>query len=258
MASGRGEAAMNFSYNEVWEETVRTLRSNSSLLFAVAGVFLFLPTLIVGYVAPPPPDAQSVTAMINHFQESLWLRLAALIVSFIGNLAILTLVLDDNRPTVGRSIQAALGMLPAYFLLSLLSGFMIIAGLFFFLLPGLYLIGRLAASGPALVAEGRRNPLEIIRRSFDLSKGKGWAVIGLLIILFIAFYVLMLAVTLVFGSLLLLLDRATGLTVGTFLLLCLGAAISAAFNTVFMVLIASIYRRLRRIQEPAGAPSSGI
>jgi hypothetical protein len=120
----------------------------------------------------------------------------------------------------------------------------IVAGLLLLIVPGVYLAGRLTAAGPVLVAEGRRNPIDIIRRSFALTKGRGWAVIGLLLLVFVAFYILSLAITFVLGALLLLLDRATEGSVGTFLLMVLGAAVGAVFNTVLMGLTASIYRRL--------------
>ena len=39
---------MKFSYSAVWDGTVRIFRGNASLLLAVAGVFLFLPLVIIG------------------------------------------------------------------------------------------------------------------------------------------------------------------------------------------------------------------
>lgn len=248
---------MSFSYSAVWDETVRTLKAHSTLLLAVAGVFLFLPALVAGYAAPPP-QAQSVEAMVNHYRENFWVLFGAQLIAFVGNLALLTLVLDDRRPTVGGSIQGALAMLPAYLLVSILSGFMLLIGFFLLIVPFFYLIGRLSAAGPALVAEGRRNPLDIIRRSFEITKGNGWAVVGLVLLVFVAFYVLMLAVTLVFGSILLIVDRSTGGSVGAFLLLVLTSAIGAAFNTVLMVLVASLYRRLTSGAQRATVPTSGI
>ena len=248
---------MRFSYSGVWDETVRTLRAHSTLLLAVAGVFLFLPSLVAGYAAPPP-QAQSIEAMVGHYRANFGILFGAQLVAFIGNLALLILVLDSRHPTVGGAIQAALMMLPAYLLVSLLSGFMLLIGFFLLILPFFYLIGRLAAVGPALVAEGRRNPLDIIRRSFEITKGNGWAVVGLILLVFVTFYILMLAVTVVFGSILLIIDRSNGGGIGAFLLLILSSAIGAAFNTVLMVLFASIYRRLTDGAQRTAAPTSGI
>ena len=248
---------MSFSYSGVWDETVRTLRAQSTLLLAIAGVFLFLPSLIAGYAAPAP-QAQSIESMVGHYRENFWILFVAQLVAFIGNLALLILVLDNRHPTVGASIQAALMMLPAYLLVSLLSGFMLLIGFFLLIVPFFYLIGRLSAVGPALVAEGRRNPFDIIKRSFEITKGNGWAIVGLILLVFVAFYILMLAVTLVFGSILLIIDRSIGGGIGAFLLLILNSAIGAAFNTVLMVLVACVYRRLTNGAQRAAAPTSGI
>ena len=271
---------MTFSYSAVWDETVRTLRAHSTLLIAVAGVFLFLPPLIASYVAPPPQE-QGIAAIASHYSENFVILFIAQLVAFVGNLVLLTLVLDERHPTVAGSIRAALAMLPAYLLVTILSASMLFVGavlatlpLFFltpflngfmravvFLLlslPVFHLMGRLVAAGPILVAEGRRNPFDIIRRSFDISRGNGWAVVGLILLVVVAFLILMLAVTLVFGSIQLILDRSTGGSVGAFLLLILNSAVGAAFNTVLMVLFASIYRRLTNGAQRAAAPSSGI
>jgi hypothetical protein len=249
---------MSFSYTKVWEETVRTLRANGSLLVAVAGVFIFLPTLVAAYLAPAP-QTQTMQAIGDYYSENFGVLLIAQLISFIGNLAVLTLVLDERRPTVGGSIGAAFAMLPAYFLVSLISGLMILGGLLLLIVPGLYLVGRLAATGPALVAEGRRNPFDIIGRSFALTKGRGWAVLGLIALVFIAFWVLTMAVTVVVGSIFLVIDRVSGGGIGAFLVLILTSATTAAFNTVLMVLVASLYRSLVGAGTQASVPpTSGI
>lgn len=235
---------MKFSYNAVWEDTVRTLRANSSLLIAVAGVFLFLPTVVAGYLSPPR-TAETFPAMIEHLKSNWLLMLTVNIIGFVGNLALLILALDINRPTVGTAIRAALALLPIYFLVSILSGFMIGLGFLLLIIPGLYLIGRLSVTGAVLVAEERRNPFDIIKRSFEVTKGRGWAILGLILLVFLAFYVITLAITFILGSIFLLADKAAGAGgIGAFLLLILTSAVGAAFNIVLMVLVASIYRRV--------------
>jgi hypothetical protein len=280
MAAASGDQAMKFSYSAVWEDTVRTLKAHSTLLIAVAGVFLFLPPLIANFVAPPPQE-QTIAAMSSYYSDNFLILFLAQLVAFAGNLVLLTLVLDERHPTVAGSIRASFAMLPAYLLVTILSASMLFAGavlatLPLFLLnqvlppilrgvgflllaiPLFHLMGRLVAVGPILVAEGRRNPFDVIKRSFDISKGNGWAVIGLILLVVLAFVVLMLAVTLVFGSVQLILDRSTGGSVGAFMLLVLNSLVGAAFSTVLMVLFASIYRRLTNSDQRVAAPTSGI
>ncbi len=242
---------MRFSYSAVWEDTVRTVRANSSLLLPIAGVFLFLPAIVDAYLAPRP-RTQTFDVLLAHIEENWLVFLVVNLIGFVGNLAFLILALDGQRPTVGTAIRTAMMLLPAYFLVSILSGFMIGIGMMLLILPGLYLIGRLSVTGAVLVAEGRRSPIDIIKRSFAITKGNGWAIIGLVLLIIIPFYVVTLAVTFIFGSLLLLLDQAAGgAGIGAFVLLIIASALSAGFNVVLMVMIASLYRRL------AGAESAG-
>ena len=248
---------MKISFSGVWDDTARMLRTNASLFVAVAGVFLFLPSVIISYVAPQPTGGpQGVTpAMLIAYAAAHWeLILAVNLVGFIGNLALLLLALDQDRPTVGRAIASSFRLLPAYFLATLL--FVLIAALGFaaFIIPGLYLAARMSLMGPVIVAENRRNPIAVLKRSFALTKKNGWAILALIAIMFITFWIVSVAVTVVFGSIFLLLDGGAGSGgVGSLLLILLGAAISAAFNTMLMVLLASLYRRLSA--EPS---SSGI
>ena len=247
---------MKFSHSAVWEDTVRTLKASRPLLVAVAGVFLFLPAALAAYLAPPPP-ADTMAEMLAHIADNGLTILLVNIVGFVGNLTILILALDERRPTVGSAIAAALGLLPVYLLVSFLSGFMIGLGLMLLIVPGIYLIGRLSVTGAVLVSEPARNPLAVIRRSFALTKGQGWAIAALILLLFLAFYVITLAVTYTAGSVLLLIDRAaeTG-GIGAFLLLVLTTALSSAFNVVLMVLLASVYRRLAPSNAPSPAPAA--
>ena len=238
---------MNFSMNAAWEDTVRLLRANASLFLAVAGVFLFLPAVIAGYVAPEPKggaEGVTVAMTMGYVRENLPLLFLVQLVGLVGNLALLILALDQERPTVGGAISGAFRLLPAYFLASVVSGFIIFLGILALILPGLYLIGRLAVVGAVIVAEGRRNPIDVVRRSFAVTRGKGWAILAMILVVVMVFAVVNLAAVTVFGSIFLLLDRATDAGIGTFLILILEAAIGAIFNAVLIVLLASLYRRL--------------
>lgn len=236
---------MQFSYSAVWDDTVRMVRANASLLLAVAGAFLFLPAVIVGFVAPQPTEAATLEIFLAYVAAHWPLLLAVNFIGVTGNLALLILVLDQGRPTVGRAIGAAAMLLPFYFVASLLSGFIIGIGIVLLILPGLYLIGRLAVLGAVMVAEGRRGPIDAIRSTFAVTKGRGWAIIGLVMLVVLAFYIVNFAFTAVFGSLFLLLDHARGGPgIGALLKLIMEGALGAIFSTTLIVLIASIYRRL--------------
>jgi hypothetical protein len=242
---------MNFSYSAVWDDTVRMLKANSSLLAALAGVFLFLPSLLIAYFLPQEqvqPD-KAVANLIGYMATNIHWLILTRIVNMVGTLAMLILLFARGGVTVGGAIGGSLRYLPGYFLASVVANLMIGAGLLLFLIPGLYLFGRLTPLGPVVVAEDRRGPIDAIKRSFQVTKGKGWAILGLVLIVAIAGFILSFAVTAVVGAVLLLI---AGKSLGGFLLLILQSAATAALSTVLVVLFAAIYRSLAA--NPSAAP----
>jgi hypothetical protein len=242
-------ATTRFSYTEVWEDAVAMLRSNAPLLSAIAGAFFFLPSLLIGYLLARPEGADTFEAMIEAFEAYYaanwhWLLLAN-IVNMAGAIAIYLLLLGGRGRTVGEAIGGALPILPFYFILSFLTTAAIIVGLFWLVLPGLYLLGRFAVSSPAMVAEGLRNPFDAIRRSWRMTRDKGWAVVGLIILVGFAAYLVSTAISVTLGTLILLLLGKEGL--GLLLITLIASALSAAFSIVMVVLFAAIYRRLERV-----------
>lgn len=237
---------MKFSYSVVWDDTARMLRGSRALLLAVAGVFFFLPAVVLGYVAPVPANATTLDQLTAYFSDNMWWILLVWTLSFVGSLVMFILVLDERRPTVGGAIAAAFATVGFYFTVSLLAYLLVLVGLFFFIVPGLYLAARFSAVGPVIVAEPRRGIVATLKRSLEVTKGHGWQVLGLLVIVYLLLYVAQLAVTFVFGSVLLLIDKAgeDGPGIGAFLLELLTAAVGAVFSTIVAVLIAAIYRNL--------------
>ncbi|HEV2747675.1 MAG TPA: YciC family protein [Allosphingosinicella sp.] len=241
---------MTLSYSAVWDDLTAMARANSSVLLAIAGVFLFLPGLLVAYFIPQPQsDASRILADLwtYHAANAHWLLLGT-IVNMAGAIAMLLLLLDRDGRTVGNAIAGTLPILPAYFIASLLAGLAIGCGLLLLIVPGLYLFGRLAVLGPVLVTE-ERHPLRALARSFELTRGKGWAIIGLVALVAAAALVLGFALIAVVGTLFRLLasDRLELLLVAM-----LSAFASAMLSGVLILLYAALYRRL------AGAgPSSG-
>jgi hypothetical protein len=242
---------MKFSYSAVWDDTVAMLRSHGSLLFAVAGVFILLPTLLTGFLLPQPSasdPSQVMAAMTRHYSDHWpWLLLGT-IVNTVGAIAIYLLLFNRQGRTVGGAIAAALPILPFYMIMSLLTGLAIGLGFGLFILPGVYLIGRLGLAPAVMIAEQQRSPLAAIGGSWRVTRGRGWAVAGLIVIVALVGYLLGFVITAVLGSIFLLLLGRDG--VGGLLLLTLNAAVTAALITLLLVLFAAIYRALRGPVEP--------
>lgn len=246
---------MKFSYSAVWADTVALLRSHASLVATVAGVFIFLPGLLVAYFLPQPEPADDLGRIGQLWLEYLganwhWLLLNSL-VSMIGAIAIL-LLLFARDISVGGAIAAALALLPTYFVATLLSSIAVGFGFVLLIVPGLYLLGRLGPLNATVVAEAHRNPITAIRRCLALTKGHGWAILGLILIIAIAAAIAVGVASTLLGILLVLI---AGQDIGQLLVLIVRTAGNAAMMTLLLVVNAAIYRQLSGAAQ-AAAPAA--
>jgi hypothetical protein len=236
---------MTFSYNAVWEDTGRLLRAHGALLAAIAGVFVFLPTLLVAYFFPLPEPA--TTDLNLYFQivgrffkdHLIWYVLQSFVV-MVGTAAMLRLVFPP-RVTVAGAIWFGVMLLATYSILTVMTNLIVFVGLLLLIVPGLYLWGRVLPAGPAMVAENRRSPLDALKRGFALSRDHGWAILGLLLLVLIPGEILIWVIQQLLGILLIL---AAGQEIGKLLTAIVYCALNAIFAVVLTMLSAAIYRAL--------------
>lgn len=234
---------MTFSYGAVWDDTLALLRAHGRLLAPVAGVFVFLPAALIAVIfpEPQPSDPGRLFAAIFEHYASIWhwLFLSGLF-AMVGGAAMLRLVLA-RETSVGGAIAFGATLLPFYFLVSLIGGLIIGFGLLALLVPGLYLLGRLTPATAILVAENRRNPIEVIGRSFEITKERGWAVFGLVFVIMIVGTIVTGLAGAVAGIFFFL---VAGQELGMTLAALLGALLNSAFSVLLLILDAAIYRAL--------------
>jgi len=237
---------MRFSYNQVWEDTLRLLRENAALLAAIAGVFLFLPALLVAVLVPPPVPPQggdpgrALQAVLDYYSAAApWLLLEG-VITMVGTLAMLRLVFARGT-TVGAALVHGLKLLPFYLLLSIILGVMLGFAFLLLIVPGLYLLGRLLPIPAVLVAEDRRNPLDAIGRTFALTRDKGWAIFFLVFVVAIVAFVAMSVADTLSGLVFIL---VAGQQLGKLFAAVVASALNAAFATLLIMLYAAIYRAL--------------
>jgi hypothetical protein len=237
---------MNFSYNAVWEDTMRLTREHAPLLIAIAGVFVFLPAVAFAIFfkpdqAPPTEDLNRLLQQLADFWAAAapWFLLQSLF-NMVGTAAMLRLVLTRGG-TVGGALMFALMLLPFYFLLSLLSSLMVGVGFILLIVPGLYLLGRVMPAAPVMVAENIRNPLTALSRSFELTEGKGWSVFGIIFIVGLVGAILVGVCNSIVG---IVLTMAAGRELGTLLTTIFAAVLSCGFAILMVMLYAAIYRAL--------------
>ncbi|HEY0325177.1 MAG TPA: hypothetical protein VGC46_04270 [Allosphingosinicella sp.] len=236
----------NFSFSRVWDDTLQMLRANAGLLTAIAGVFLFLPAVLVAHFVPPPEGgttpAEMLETMIAWWQGNVhWMLLSAL-VNMVGLIAIYLLLLRSSRMTVGGAVAASLPILPFYLVLTIVLNLSLAIGFLLFIIPFIYLLGRLSLASPVLVAEMPRAPFSALERSWALSRGLGWQIALLVLLVYVAALIINVAVSSALGVIIALLLGSEG--VGGLLLAIVGGLLSAATTLVATVLLAAIYRAL--------------
>lgn len=256
---------MRFDSNKAWSEATKLVSGNRDVLWAVAGVFLVLPALAVTLLAPPPeaPAGAEPEALLNLFsayytQAAPWL-LGMAVLQIIGTLTMLALFTDRARPTVGEALQLGLrGLLPAILA-------QILAGMAFFLaavvpitLAGLtgsaalttlvvlgcvagliWLAVRISMIAPVVMVEGQRNPVAVLRRSWELTAGNVGRLLLFYALLFVGFWVVILLV----GG---LADMVLRLALGDQIGAPLGAFIAAALQGVMTIYFTGVYAATHR------------
>jgi hypothetical protein len=246
MAAREERRVAKFTQNEAWADTLRLTRAHWPALIAIAGVFNFLPTLLVNHFFPmsDPPVAADVQVyvqfMLDYYRQN---ALPVVLQSFVvmtGTAAMLRLVFARTG-TVGGALLFGIALLPVYSILIVLMNLAIGAGFMLLIVPGLYLLGRLLPASPAMVAEERRNPLDALRRGWALSEGHGWLVVSLYLLVAIPAGILMLAISLVTG---IVFKAAAGPELGTLLEMIVLCAMQAVATTLLTMLSAAIYRAL--------------
>jgi hypothetical protein len=236
---------MKFSYDRAWTDVVMLWRAHGELLAILAGLFLMVPDFARNLFLPLPAivafDEATLALLEKYFLDnSLWLFLLNLPV-LLGSAAMLALLLDARRPTVGEALALAFVMLPSIFVLNLLMQFAIFGGLLVFLVPGIYLIGRLSVASGWQMANRSMNPITAVARSFDLTRGNGWAIAGIILIFAITGAVIARGIGAILGILIaFVIPKMSLAAVAAFL----SAILSATIVLVMLLLAAAIYRQL--------------
>lgn len=241
--------------NRVWDDARAMGAANKDLLAAISGMFVLLPSVVGGMLmktpeAPPKdlPQEQMLRLYMQAYADNWAVLLGLSIAVAFGLLAMLVLLLRPERLTVGESLKAALLLIPGYFVANLVQGFAFGIGFILFILPGLYVISRLCLIAPVAAAEQRGNPIEQLQRSWALTRGNGWRIILMLVVLYVTTYIIdIVASTLVglVGELVLSKDLTTlGVSI-------VSGLVTAGFTAFFALLSAAIYRAAT---EPAPSP----
>ncbi|HWK37177.1 hypothetical protein [Sphingomonas sp.] len=176
-------------------------RRDRALLLPLVGLAIFLPRLALQLLVPqwPMPEKgatgeEAMRAWSDAFAG--WVGsyggwyVAALLIGLWGVLAVVTLYLDRNRPTVVGAAGRALALLPRYILVTVLIG-LPTGGLLSLALampllmiavlaPLFYVYARTTLAAAVLAGEAPIGAVAAIARSWRLTRGHGWTLAWLL------------------------------------------------------------------------------
>jgi hypothetical protein len=190
-----------FDSNRAWTGATAAIRANREVVFALAGVFFLLPSLVLALLFPQPqpvPGADEAAMMAQaaaYYGKALPVALPMAVLQAAGTLGLLTLLTDRARPTVGEAIRAGFGALLPYIASQVILGMGL--GLVFMLVVGVIAVAagsqplamaaglaaalpifvRFALTAPVVAIEKWRNPLSALRRSWQLTAGNTWRVL---------------------------------------------------------------------------------
>lgn len=248
-----------------WADALAMLRGNRAILPVLAGLFFLVPQVLTSALIPDIPaglegEAASKAALAI-FADWWPMMLAALLVQALGLLAIMAVLADRERPTVGEALRMAVRHLPVYVAATLViaAGIGILALLVMLpltiaagqtgaavaivaLLPvALWINVRTLPLAPVVAAGREGNPFEAIKRSWALTAGRTARLLFFAFVFFIAAMVVSIVLTAVPGAVLIAL---LGQETGAALVAVIEGIVTAAIMLVWSTLIVAIFRQL--------------
>jgi len=271
---------LKLEMNRAWNDAVRLLRVSREVTLVIAGVFFFLPYFAFTLLTPDPlaglgndpaPDGKVIAARIWDFYGHVWwIVLIVLIVQAIGMVGLIALLTDRRRPTVHEALKLGVRRMPPYIAAYLLVGFALAVALMILALlaaaTGLAALGALAVVmtafvfvflfvrtslvAPVVAKDDIANPLAALGRSWALTRGNGLRLFAFYFLLVIAYVVVVMVISMVFGTVFSLMGQA----VAQFGNALLTSLLNAAWVTLFLAILSAVHDQLA---GPARAESGG-
>ncbi|WP_373491248.1 hypothetical protein [Parasphingorhabdus sp.] len=238
---------MKLNYMQCWNGAMAQLMSHKEAILAIAGVFIFLPTLLFAqYVTPPvfngDEDMNGVIAVYSaYFNENAFAVMTSNLVTSFGGLAIYFALAPSRNGTVAEDLAAALKIFVIYLLANLLSALVSLPGFLLFIIPGLYLTCRFIVVPVVIADEGERNPIELLKRSWAVTENNGFAIMLFILIIAVVGTIAISVLEAVTGV---VAGLATGGTGWPFVQNLVASLTGTAFQLILTAVIVSIYIEL--------------
>ncbi len=265
---------MALSISKAWDEARTSLAANRRLITPVALGLILVPAVVSSMVEPRTAPGEQPEA-----GPWMWITLAMIIIMLTGQLA-LVLLTNGWQGSVGEAIKRALRRLPTLLisamivmvpLIVILTALLVIVGVgtggdgrfsmasmsptgwlvFFAGILILFVVAVRLLPLVVVTAAEDVGPIAAVRRSFALTAGHFWKLLGFVLLATIAFLVVAAAAGAVIGSIVaLLFGRPEPWTVSLLLVALTAGLVQAAFVTFYTAMLARIAAQLN-----AGRPS---
>lgn len=270
------------SISRAWEESKARVTADGRLMAIVAAALIVLPGLIVEVVSPSSLRTNST------FLESI-LFLVSSLLALIGQLSIIRLAITP-AVSVGEAIGHGARRMPIYLVAAILLTIIFILALIPFgiaafaagvpfdksseqafmqspvamLLSLMYLALlifiaiRMLMSSP-VASEEEAGPVQILRRSWDLTRGHWWRLFGFIVMFVIGALVLIAAVNwAVTAAAVVLFGAIEPMSLSALLVGLFDSIVNGAVTVFLAVMLARIYLQLTGRAAGASVPRSGI
>lgn len=262
---------------KAWTQATALMGANKDTISAIAGLFLFLPSLAAALLLPeasttvpvsaprgggdPTVAMQQALDQISALYADNWpMLLAVSVAGFVGSLSLLALLTDRGHPTVGEALGKGIRAIPSYIAAQIISA--LAAGLVIGVPLGLlaafgqpaviavaalalvvlaiYLVIKFSLIAPVIAIDEVRNPLTAIARSWQLTKGNSLRILVFMLLLFV---VVVIIGALVQSTLTLILSAVGGevARIGTGVV---SAFVNTVMSVILFVVLAAIHRQL--------------
>lgn len=258
---------MKFDSNRGWQGTVANVAANREVLFALAGVFLVLPSFAFSLFYPQPAatagmtTAQAAQIMQAYYVQAMPALMPVSVLQILGMMAMIILMTDRARPTVGQAIRAgARNVLPfiavqlliglslglaaiTLLVIATLIGNGVVLGMVYGLIITLcvYVGVRTLLAAPVIAAEGVRNPLKALARSWALTGASAGRIAAFLVLLALAMIVVAI---LIMGAIGLILAMIAGGDTARVIAALVSSVVVAVMMVYFGAAVVAIHRQL--------------
>jgi len=263
--TGPGQPPVRFDPSRAWSTAMALLSGNREVLSAIAGLFFLIPQLLTMILLPDVPQGlegeAAAEAALKIFGTWWPVLIGSALVQAFGLMAMMALLVDRSRPTLGEAMRTTRRTLPAYIgaTLVLIAGVGLCALLILLplamvggeagtalatvpiLIAALWVNVRTLTLAPVIAVERRTNPFEALKRSWAMTAGNGARMLFFASLFVLVALIVSVVTTAIPGALLI---AALGQDVAGHIVGVIEAFVSAIILLVWGVLLAACYRQL--------------